>query len=142
MHGDIDHFKQLTTGSAIIMGRKTLDSIGIALPNRKTIVITRGEPSSIPGVETAHSLDEAYSMADELGFNGDNEIFVVGGGQIYQQAIADVERIYATEVDTEISGADTYFPELDDSWEKTDEQQFSTDANNIYPYSFVTYNRK
>ncbi len=137
MHGDITHFKELTTGSAVIMGRKTLDSIGFALPNRQNIVITRGNNIEIPGIQTAHSLDEAYSMA-----GGVDESFIMGGGEIYNQVINNVEKIYATEVDAVIQGADTFFPKLDNSWQKTGEQQFSIDNDNIYPYSFVTYEKR
>lgn len=119
------------------MGRKTLDSIGIALPNRETIVVTRGKDVEITGIKTAHSLPEAFSMAD-----GYDESFVVGGGEIYEQALSSVEKIYATEVDAVIPGSDTFFPKLDQRWQKTEEQHFSVDNDNIYPYSFVTYEKR
>jgi len=137
LRGDMKHFRELTMGSVMIMGRKTLDSIGIELPGRKTIVCSRENTCVIPNIETARSLEEAYSLAQ-----GYEEIFVVGGGEIYRQALQDVQRIYATEVDAVIRGADTFFPTLDKSWEKTDENRFPADENNIYPYNFVTYERK
>lgn len=137
MHADITHFKDLTTGHSIIMGRKTLDSIGVVLPNRQNIVITRGKDIEIPGLKTAHSLKDAFLLAD-----GFDETFVVGGGEIYKQSLKDVDKIYATEVDTVIAGADTFFPKLDKSWQKTEEEQFSKDNNNIYSYSFVTYEKR
>lgn len=136
MRGDMDHFRTLTMGSVMIMGRKTLDSIGIALPGRKTIVLSRNESCQIPDVEIAHSLDEAYSLASEY-----KDVFIVGGGDIYKQALKDVERIYATEVDASIKGADTFFPSLDNNWQKTNELQFMSDEDNSYPYRFVTYDR-
>ena len=136
MHGDIAHFKELTTGSAIIMGRKTFGSIGVALPNRQNVVISRGDDIKIPGITTAHSLKEAYSMTA-----GYDEAFVMGGGEIYNQALGDAEKIYATEVNAVIKGADTFFPKLGQSWQKIDEQQFPSDDGNIYPYSFVTYEK-
>jgi len=137
LRGDMDHFRTLTMGSIMIMGRKTLDSIGMALPGRKTIVLSRSESYPIPDVEVAHSLDEAYSLAQ-----GYEDIFVVGGGEIYQQALKDVRRIYATEVDASIKGADTFFPNLDCNWQETDVQRFPADKNNIYPYNFVVYERR
>jgi dihydrofolate reductase len=137
LRGDMKHFRELTTGHVMIMGRKTLDSIGIELPGRKTIVCSRTEICQIPNIETARSLEEAYELAE-----GQKEVFIVGGGEIYRQALKDVERIYATEVDAVIPGADTYFPKLDESWVKTDTQDYPADESNIYPYSFVTYIRE
>lgn len=137
MREDMKHFRDLTMGSAIIMGRKTLDSIGVALPGRRSIVLSRSESVLVPDVEVVHSLDEAYSLIQE-----DKEVFIIGGGEIYQQALKDVERIYATEVDTIIKGADTFFPPLDNGWQKTGIQKFPADKDNIYPYNFVTYERK
>ncbi len=137
MHSDITRFKDLTTGHTIIMGRKTLDSIGVALPNRQTIVITRGNDIELPGIKTAHSLDQAFSMVE-----GSEESFVTGGGEIFNQSINEVKKIYATEVDTIIPGADTFFPKLDKSWTKTEEKHFSVDDDNIYPYCFVTYEKR
>jgi len=145
MRSDMEHFKKLTMGSVIIMGRKTLDSIGVALPGRKTIMLSRGEKSHIPGIKTAHSLDEAYSIASQLEFDskdGSKDVFVVGGGEIYNQALADVDRIYATEVDTTVDNADTYFPKLDSNWQITTVQQLKADSNNKFPYSFITYEKK
>ena len=137
MRGDIRHFKELTTNAAVIMGRKTFDSIGAPLPDRQNIVITRGDNIKIPGIKTAHSLEEAYSMT-----SGYDKAFIMGGGEIYNQVLSDVEKIYATEVDARIRGADTFFPVLDKRWKKTNEQQFSNDSDNIYPYSFVIYEKR
>lgn len=137
MHGDITHFKELTTGHTIIMGRKTLDSIGVALPNRQTIAITRGKDIELPGVKTANSIEEAFLMVE-----GHDESFVIGGGEIFSQSLNQVEKIYATEVEVVIPGADTFFPKLDQEWRKTGEEQFPVDHDNIYPYSFVTYEKR
>ena len=145
MQGDMKHFRELTMGSVMIMGRKTLDSIGVALPGRKTIVITRNDEEQIASVEVAHSLSQAYVMADENKSENSTvkrDVFVVGGGEIYQQALVEIERIYATEVDVEIANADTFFPELDNSWQITKVQHLPADNNNIYPYSFITYEKK
>ena len=137
LSGDMKHFRELTMGNVMIMGRKTLDSIGIELPGRKTIVCSRDNNCEIPNIETARSLEEAYSIAEEYA----GEIFIVGGGEIYKQALKDVERIYATEVEATINGADTYFPKLDRRWHKSNSQKFPADDKNIYPYNFVTYDR-
>ncbi len=137
MQADINHFKAITTGSVIIMGRKTFDSIGIALPNRQTIVVSRGEPGQTANVITVNSLDGAYKAAKDY-----EEIYIIGGGQIFQQAINDMDRIYATEVDATIEGADTFFPKIDDRWIKVTADKYPADDNNIYPYNFVTYEKK
>jgi len=145
MQGDMKHFRELTMGSVMIMGRKTLDSIGVALPGRKTISLSRNELNLIPDIEVAHSLSQAYAMADENKSDDSTvkkDVFVVGGGEIYQQALADMECIYATEIDADIVNADTYFPELDNSWQITKVQHLPADNNNIYPYSFITYEKK
>lgn len=136
MRADMKHFRDTTMGSAMIMGRKTLDSIGIALPGRETIVCSRTNTCDIPGIQTARSLEEAYKLTEDY-----EEVFVVGGGEVYRQAINDVNRIYATVVHASIPGADTFFPILDQSWQITDRQSFPADQNNKYPYSFVTFER-
>lgn len=134
LKADMKHFRELTMGHVMIMGRKTLESIGIELPGRKTIMCSRNQTCDIPNIETARSLEEAYELASDR-----EEVFIVGGGEIYKQALNDVQRIYATEVDASIPGADTFFPKLDGSWVMADLKEFPADENNIYPYSFVTY---
>lgn len=136
MRGDMEHFRELTLEHTVIMGRKTLQSIGMRLPGRTNILVSRSDLAPFLGVDLANSISEAYDLAPK-----DKEIFIIGGGEIYQQALKDVQRIYATEVDAIIDGADTYFPKLDDNWQTTDVQEFSDD-NNKYPYRFVTYERK
>ncbi len=137
MKADMRHFKELTMGSVLIMGRKTLDSIGVALPGRQTIVLTRGKIDHIPDIKVVGSLDEAYEVA-----GSQKEVFVSGGGEIYEQAMPGVDRIYATEVDAIIPNADTYFPTLGTGWQKTDEEFHPADENNKYPLRFVTYERQ
>ncbi|OLT17375.1 diacylglycerol kinase [Serinicoccus sp. CUA-874] len=103
---DLRFFKETTMGGVLLMGRGTWDSIGRALPGRRTIVVTRQHDWSAPGAEAAHSLSEALLMA------GDREVFVAGGGQIYAQTIEHAHRLVLTEVDLEPEGA-THFPEVD-----------------------------
>lgn len=138
MKADIEYFRFNTMGAALIMGRKTLESIGIALPGRETIVVTRGDSIAIPGVQIAHSLEEAYRKADET---GREDVFVCGGGEIYTQAVNDADQVFATEVQARIKGADTYFPQLGDSWRAMSRVSFKADQDNIYPYDFVIYKR-
>ncbi|RZL03802.1 MAG: dihydrofolate reductase, partial [Pedobacter sp.] len=89
---DLKHFKQITTGNAIVMGRKTFESIGKALPNRKNIVITRQQIDFPEGVLTANSIEEAISLADE------NEMFIIGGAEIYRSILPKADRIFLTTV--------------------------------------------
>jgi dihydrofolate reductase len=103
---DLRFFKETTTGGTLLMGRGTWDSIGRALPGRRTIVVTRQEDWSAPGAEVAHSLAEALALA------GDGEVFVAGGGEVYAQTIAHADRLVLTEVDLEPAGR-TRFPEVD-----------------------------
>jgi dihydrofolate reductase len=106
---DLRRFKEMTMGGTLVMGRKTYESIGRPLPGRRTIVISRNPDLRIDGVETASSLDEALAMAD------DSEIFVVGGGEIYRQALDVADALEITEVDLEPEG-DTYFPPIGPEW--------------------------
>jgi dihydrofolate reductase len=133
---DLRRFKELTTGHAIIMGRKTYDSIGRALPNRQSIVISR-QAGVIEGVIVVDSLAAAYD-AVEAG----RESFVIGGGQIYELAIDTVDRIYATEVDAEFPQADVFFPAVNkDWWHETAREHHTADERNKYDFDFVTYDR-
>lgn len=111
---DLRYFKETTLGGTLLMGRGTWDSIGRALPGRRSIVVTRQTDWSAPGAEVVHSLEEALALA------GDVEVFVVGGGQVYAQTIDDAARLVLTEVDLEPEGQ-TRFPEVDpDRWEEVD----------------------
>jgi dihydrofolate reductase len=103
---DLKHFKTLTLGGTLVMGRKTYDSIGRPLPGRRTIVVTRQRDWSADGVETALSLDEALALAGDV-----EEVFIVGGAEIYRQAMPFADVIELTEVDQDPDG-DTHFPQL------------------------------
>lgn len=137
MRADMARFRHLTTGAAVIMGRKTLESIGAALPNRQNIVISRSTGLTVPGVDVVRSLSEAYDKADSS-----RELFVIGGGTVYSEVLDDAERVYATEVGATILRADTFFPALAPSkWRVVEEENFVKDTHNIYDYRFVTYDR-
>ncbi len=133
---DLAHFKDLTTGSAIIMGHKTYESIGRPLPNRQNIVLSR-EPLDIPGIIVVSNLDDAYAAVDP-----GKEIFVIGGGQIYALALPTIDRVYATEVDASFAQADVFFPQLATSeWRQVIREHHEHDAKNAYSFDFVTYDR-
>ena len=131
---DMRHFRELTTGHAIIMGRKTYESIGQALPHRQNIVVSH-HAITIEGIEIANNLDQAYQLA-----KGQDKVFIIGGGQIYKQAIKDIDVIYATEIDT-ISTGDIHFPKLPGTWQEISRQNHLTDDKNKFNYSFVHYAR-
>lgn len=110
---DLQHFKALTLGNTLVMGRKTYDSIGRPLPGRRTVVVTRQPDWSVEGVEVAHSLDDALKLADG------NDLYVAGGGEIYRQALPHADRLELTEVDQAPDG-DVTFPAFDRSqWQET-----------------------
>lgn len=130
---DLKRFKQLTTGGSIIMGRKTFESIGRALPERQNIVVSHA-PVEADGIETADSLPAAYALAR-------HEIFVIGGGSIFEQALPDTDVVYATEVDASFPQATVFFPPLGPEWHETDRVRHEADEKNKYAYDFVTYER-
>jgi len=128
---DLKRFKELTTGKTVVMGRKTYDSIGKPLPNRRNIVITR-QSIEIPGCEVVNSLEEALKL--------DNEIFIIGGGEIYQKSIILADKIFFTLIQTEVEG-DTYFPVLGDEWKIESKEDFLKDEKNQFDYQFINYVR-
>ena len=134
---DLRYFRQLTTGHHVIMGRRNYESIGKPLPDRTNIVITRNPAYQAPGCEVKHSLVDALH-----GIQDDPEVFVIGGAEIYRQAMADADRMYLTLVHADISG-DTYFPEFDpQEWDEISRTQHEADEKNPYAYSFLIYDRK
>jgi len=134
---DLRHFKEVTTGHTIIMGRKTYDSVGKPLPNRRNIVITRKSGLEIPGVEVVHTLEEALVLCNE-----DEEVFIGGGAEIYKMAMSLTDKIYLTVVKG-IFDADTFFPEIDpNNWEETESISFEPDEKNAFGYTFSTLIRK
>jgi dihydrofolate reductase len=116
---DLKKFKEITTGNVVIMGRKTYESIGKALPNRINIVVTRDKNFFVPGVLSANSLDSALLKA-----GGNKDIFIIGGGEIYKQSMDFVDKLYITEVDMEVEG-DTTFPTISDQWSVIEENEFN-----------------
>lgn len=133
---DMRFFRTTTSGHAVIMGRKTFESLGSKpLPKRTNIVITRAD-RSFDGALTAHSLDEAVAMAV-----GDEEIFVIGGAQIYAEALKSADRLYITRVYRDYEG-DTAFPDINFSeWRLVAEERHERGEEYEYPFSFQTYDR-
>lgn len=133
---DLKRFKAITSGHIVIMGRKTFDSIGKPLPNRPNIVVTR-QNVSIPGVEVASSIDSALKKAKELAKSPSEEIFILGGGEIYKQTVEQADKIYLTVVHTEVKG-DAYFPEFDESKFRI---TFEESHSEPIPFTFRDYSR-
>jgi dihydrofolate reductase len=128
---DLKHFKDITAGHPIIMGRKTFESIGRPLPDRTNIIVTRDESYQQDKCLVAHSLEEAIQRGKEI---DSEEIFVIGGGSIYAQAINLVDKLYLTIVDNVVEDADTFFPEYEQFNKIIKEEHFETDQ---FKYSFI-----
>jgi dihydrofolate reductase len=134
---DLRHFKALTMGHHIVMGRKTYESIGKPLPGRTSVVVTRNAGYAQPGVVVVNSLAAAISAC-----GNDEEIFVIGGAELYRQAIDLADRIYLTEIEVDISG-DALFTELDRKlWKEAGRDSHAPDEKNLYSYHFVVLDRK
>lgn len=135
---DLKHFKSTTSGHYVIMGRKTYESMGKPLPNRLNIIITRNRDYHVEGAVVLHRLEEALDFAR---LQGQQLVFILGGGEIYRQALPLVDEMYITEIHESFEG-DTTFPETDpDQWQVADRQDFKADADNPHAYSFVWYIR-
>ena len=139
---DLQHFKKLTLGHPLIMGRKTFESIGRPLPGRTTFVITRQKNWHAKGVKICHSLEQAYMQAEgEARDLGVDSLMIVGGADFYRQALPDVQRVYLTEIDLDVEG-DTFFPVLDEKeWRLVHREKHSPDEKNNLSYSFCQLNR-
>jgi dihydrofolate reductase len=131
---DLKHFKSLTTGHTIIMGRKTYESIGRPLPNRRNIVISRNSNTFYEGVEVVHNLEDAFSIS-----TNDKEVFVIGGSNIYEQALSFVDQLYITEIKKSFIG-DAFFPEINKQiWIEYSRDDHVT--NDGLEFSFVKYQK-
>ncbi|MBP3464130.1 MAG: dihydrofolate reductase [Clostridia bacterium] len=136
---DLERFKKLTTGHVIIMGRKTFESLGRVLPNRKHIVFTQNPDFTVDNenVKIVHSMLEIKEYIDD-----NNENFVIGGAMIYSLLMPYVTKMYVTEINKDFEG-DTFFPKINlDIWQETKREKGIQDEKNKYDYDFVTYERK
>jgi len=137
LRDDMRRFKAMTTGHAVIMGRKTWDSLGRALPDRRNIVISRQTNFGAPGAEIVRSLDEALARCA-----GDKTIFVIGGGQIYASALPMASELHITAVHCSPEG-DASFPQVNlDEWTETAREEHKADEFNQYDFDFVTLLRR
>jgi dihydrofolate reductase len=134
---DLRYFKNLTWGMPILMGRKTFESIGKPLPGRKSIVITRNKDWKHEGVTIVHSVEEAVSVAKE---DDVEEIFVIGGAEIFTSSLPTASRIYLTRIHHVFDG-DVYFPELSSQWKQVSERHCAADEKNPYAHSFGVWER-
>lgn len=134
---DLKHFKEITSGHPVIMGRKTYESIGKPLPNRTNIVVSRKTDWFEEGILIVGSIKEALKFAKKI----DDEVFIIGGGKIYEQTMDLVDRLEITRVKADLE-ADTYFPDIDvKTWKKTNETFHEKDEKNQYDFYFQTYEK-
>ncbi|UCB53949.1 MAG: type 3 dihydrofolate reductase [Thiotrichales bacterium] len=134
---DLAHFKAVTMGKPVIMGRKTFESIGRPLPGRTNIVLTRSADFDADGVITVPSLRQALESAA-----GEDEVMIIGGSSIYALALPDADRLYLTYIEDAFEG-DAWFPEYDEAqWRVVASERHSADQKNASDYRFVTYERK
>ena len=131
---DLGHFKAVTLGKPIIMGRKTYESIGRPLPGRKNIVISRDEDYRLEGCETVCSLEKALDLVKNV-----EEVMIIGGGYLYAQTLPQADRLYLTFIDLDVDG-DTQFPEFEHlSLKEVKREKHLKDEKNPYDYAFIDY---
>lgn len=132
---DLQYFKQTTMGHTIVMGRKTFESIGKPLPNRRNVILTGNKDYHHEGVKVIHSVDDLMSLEEE------SELFVIGGATVYEQTMNVATRLYVTHIEEAFEG-DTYFPEINSSvWKEVSKKQGIKDEKNPYVYYFTVYER-
>ena len=137
---DLQHFKNITLHNTIIMGRRTLESMpnGKALPKRKNIVLTTNRDLQYENCIMLHSLDEVWDYCKD-----EEEIFFIGGGQIFDAVIDDIDKLHITQIHHSFADADTYFPDIDfEKWNLIDEKKHKADEKHAYDYTFQTFVRK
>lgn len=139
---DLKHFKELTLGKPIVMGRLTYESIGKPLPGRTNIVVTRQQKYQPQGVVVANGLDQALELAESAAVSeGVDELMVIGGAQIYAEALVQADTLYITEIQQNIDG-DAFFPEVEwGNWREFERWDFKGKSPQSLDYSFVTYRR-
>ncbi|RFB16869.1 dihydrofolate reductase [Bacillus sp. HNG] len=134
---DLAYFKRVTMGHPIIMGRKTYDSIGRPLPGRENIIVTRDTSYKAEGCKVIHSIDEIVKMSEET----EQELFVIGGAEIFKEILPYSDRLYITVIDEEFEG-DTYFPAFDKAeWQVISKEKGIKDEKNPYEYTFLVYEK-
>ncbi len=146
MPADMKHFRETTSGHPVIMGRKTFESLGVGndgtpgkpLPNRRNVVITRNMDYKKEGVEIVYALPVALKLFEE----SKEEVFIIGGSEIYRQALPFADKLYITKIDGEEKEADAHFPEIRNTeWEETYSEPHEADDKNPFAYTFFVYKR-
>ncbi len=132
---DLKHFKKITSGHHIIMGRKTYESIGKPLPNRTSIIITRNKDYIAEGCWVVHSIGDAILLAQE---RDEKEAFIIGGAELYTHALPLAHTLYLTRVHAVVEGIDTRFPPISAQWKVIDSQTHEADEKHAYSYTFET----
>ncbi|MCB0685549.1 MAG: dihydrofolate reductase [Saprospiraceae bacterium] len=136
---DMKYFMRTTKGHHVIMGRKTFESLGVPLKNRTNIIITRDVFYTASGILVCHALEEALDIADA---HSEEEVFVIGGAEIYKLSLPYLDRIYLTEIDLMVPDGDAFFPEFKSSeWQLTNEEPHEPDERNHYPYTFKIFEK-
>ncbi len=134
---DLRHFKSVTLGKPVIMGRKTFESIGRPLPGRRNLVISRNADWHAEGVESVNSLDAALALVQDA-----DEVMIIGGGQLYNEALPLAQRLYLTHIELLVTDADTWFPDYSQyQWQQRAEELHDPDEKNPYHYRFETLDR-
>ena len=137
LSNDLKRFKNLTTNHSVIMGRKTFETLPNPLPDRDNIVITRDTNYSKPNIQVCSSIEDAINLTKT-----DTQPFIIGGGEIYSQTINIVDKIELTRVHKEFDG-DAYFPEIPlDIFELINEENYNSDLENEFDYSYLTYKKR
>ena len=135
---DMEHFKKITSLHSVIMGRKTFESIGKILPNRTNIVITRDINYKKEGIKVAHSLSEALDIVGD----DNEEVFIIGGGELYAQTMPIADKLYITHVDASDKEADAFFPEIIPIvWNEVTHEEHKKDSKNPFSYTFSIYEK-
>jgi dihydrofolate reductase len=134
---DLRRFKALTLGKTVLMGRRTALAIGRALPGRRNVVLSRGGAAPYPGQHCVATLDEAIALA------GDDELAVIGGGEVYALCLAQATQLHLTWIDAAVTDADTWFPRFDAAaWRETARSEHPADARHAHAFAFVDYQRR
>ncbi len=137
LSGDLKHFKKITMGKPLLMGRKTYESIGKPLPGRLNIVLSRNPQTKIAGCEVVSNIDEALALAGDA-----DELIIMGGAKLYRQMLPLADKLELTLVDAKIENADVWFPTIDfENWQEISNEPHKADDKNQYDYTFVTYTK-
>lgn len=136
---DLKHFKNITSGHTVVMGRRTYESLPKgALPNRTNVVVTSDKPENYPDCIVVRSLEEAFENAPT-----DKEIFIIGGGQLYRSSLEFTDKLYLTRIHHTFEDADTFFPKINfEEWELIEKEEYKADEKHTFDYTFEEYIRK